>query len=45
MKRRAAVAALALALVLGGCAAEVDPLIQDELDSAWETYTFMSPSP
>ena len=40
MKRLALVAALAL--LLGGCAAEVDPLIQDELDSAWETYTFMN---
>jgi len=26
----------ALTLLLGGCAAEVDPLMQDELDSAWE---------
>ena len=43
MKRLAAVAAVAL--LLGGCAAEVDPLIQDQLDGAWETYTFMSPSP
>jgi hypothetical protein len=34
------VATVALSLLLTGCATEVDPLIQDEIDSAWETYVF-----
>jgi hypothetical protein len=40
MKRIVALAAMAL--LLTGCAAEVDPLIQDEIDSAWETYVSMN---
>lgn len=39
MRRLAGLAALTL--VLTGCATQVDPLIQDEIDSAWETYAFL----